>query len=390
MGLIKPVGISEAMSQETQRRRVLFLFAHLHKGGMQRAVSNISLALPENITQHVGYFGTENPPFEYHATIHDFNVPGSLDIGPFMRFRNFILRLYRLRRFVGTQKIDVVVSFGEAANILNVLSFNHACCVLSIRSAIGGYGEINLYGRIYRGLIRWVYPFADSIVAVSEDLKTQIEMITGGRVPVRQIPNLYHLDRIKVYATESLPAELGYLNETPFMLNIGSLVREKGQDLLIAAFANISGNFPDLLLVLIGRGPEKERYLAEAKRLGIGNRVVIVEFDSNPYKYMRMAKVFVLPSLTEGFPNVLVEAMACSCPVVAFDCQTGPREILGDSKYGELVGDMTATALAERLNTLLSSSDRLTFLKEQADKRARHYDANCVIAQWIGVLEQQC
>lgn len=390
MGRVEFAGVYETMTQVKKKRRILFLFAHLHKGGMQRAVSNISLALPDDFEQYVGFFGTENPPFEYHAILHDFNVPGSLELGLFAKIRNLFLRLYKLRRFVREQQIDVVVSFGETANLLNVLSFNLAYRVLSIRSAIGGYGDVNLYNRVYRGLIRWVYPFSDAIVAVSVDLKKQIEKITGERVPVHQIPNLYQLDRIRTFSAEPLPAELSYLTKSHFILNVGSLVSQKGQDLLIRAFANISGSFPDLQLVMIGRGQEKDKYVAEARHLGVSDRVVIIDFDSNPYKYMRRATVFVLPSLTEGFPNVLVEAMACGCPVVAFDCPTGPREILGASEYGELVETMSVEALAERINELLSSAERLAYLKEQAASRAAHYDANCVVEQWVNILAGHC
>lgn len=386
MGYFEFAGVYEAMNQVKKKRRILFLFAHLHKGGMQRAVSNISLALPDNFEQYVGFFGTENPPFEYHAILHNFNVPGSLELGLFAKIGNFFLRLYKLRRFVREQHFDVVVSFGEAANLLNVLSFNSAYRVLSIRSAIGGYGDANFYSRVYRGLIRWVYPFSDAIVAVSVDLKKQIEKITRGALPVYQIPNLYHLKRIRALSTEPLPTELSYLTKSRFMLNVGSLVSQKGQGLLIRAFANISNSFPDLQLVLIGRGPDKDNCVAEASQLGVSDRVVIIDFDSNPYRYMRLATVFVLPSLTEGFPNVLVEAMACDCPVVAFDCPTGPREILAVSEYGELVQNMTVEDLAERLNKLLSSTERLAFIKEQAAKRATHYDANHVVAEWVTIL----
>ena len=377
------------MDQIKNKRRILFLFAHLHKGGMQRAVSNISLALPENFEQFIGFFGTENPPFTYHATLHNFNVPGSSENGPLQKLANFLIRLYKLRRYVKELRVDVVVSFGEAANLLNVLSFNSAHLILSIRSAIGGWGDANLDDRVYRQLIRWVYPFSDAIVAVSADLKEQIEEITCGALPVYRVPNLYHLDKIRTLSIEPLPTELSYLSNVNFMLNVGSLTSLKGQGLLIKAFANISSNFPDLNLVLIGNGPDRDSCVAKASDLGVRDRVSFIDFDPNPYRYMRLAKVFVLASFSEGFPNVLVEAMACGCPVVAFDCPTGPREILADSQYGELVNNITEEAMTERLNKLLSSPERIAFIKKQTAIRAAHYDANYVIAEWVTILSKR-
>jgi GalNAc-alpha-(1->4)-GalNAc-alpha-(1->3)-diNAcBac-PP-undecaprenol alpha-1,4-N-acetyl-D-galactosaminyltransferase len=386
MGHIEFAGVCKIMTREQKKTRVLFLFAHLHKGGMQRAVSNISMALPDEFEQYVGFFGTENPSFEYHATLHDFDVPGSLASGLMGKTRNFLVRIYKLRKFVKKRQIDVVVSFGNAANILNALAFISAYRVLCIRGAIGAYGENKLYERIYQLIIPWVYRLGDAIIAVSDDLKKEIMSMTAGEIPVRHIPNLYHLEKIRRHAEEPLPEALSYLNNRCFILNVGSLISLKGQDLLISAFANLRKNHPDLLLVLIGSGHDKDKYIAEAQRLGVEEGLTVVDFDPNPYRYMKQATVFVLSSRTEGFPNVLVEAMACDCPVVAFDCPTGPREILGNSEYGELLENMTAEALTIKLDELLSSDERLVHLKEQAIKRAAHYDANHVIGQWINVL----
>jgi glycosyltransferase involved in cell wall biosynthesis len=375
-----------AVSMAVPERRVLFLFAHLHKGGMQRAVSNISQALPDTIQQYVGFFGTEHPPFTYHATLHDFMLPGSLNLGFLAKLNNFFQRLQKLRHYVQEQQIDVVVSFGEAANLLNILSCNTAYRVLCIRSAIGGYGNLNFYGRLYRSLIRWLYPYADAIVAVSQELQQQISTLIRRKVSVHRIPNLYHTQHIKALSLEPLPPEWSHLLHARFILNVGSLNKLKGQDLLIKAYALLCNSFPDLKLLLIGRGPDKALFQADAEQSGISDRVIFIDFDSNPYRYMRAATIFVLPSLTEGFPNVLVEAMACGSPVVAYDCPTGPREILGASEYGELVELMSVEALAESLRNLLSSPDRLCFLREQSQKRAKAYDAQHVVGQWVNLL----
>jgi len=377
------------MTKEKKKTRVLFLFAHLHKGGMQRAVSNISMALPDIFEQHVGFFGTENPPFQYQAILHDFNVPGSLKIGLFGKILNFFNRTLKLKKFIKNQAIDVVVSFGNAANVLNAFSFNSAYRVFSVRGAIYDDGNNILIAWIYQRLIRFSFGFSDVVVAVSLDLKAVVETLTDARVLVCHIPNLFHLTEIRAQAAEPLPEHYSYLSSAPFILNVGSLVGIKGQDLLISAFAAIQKSYPDLLLVLMGRGVERNEYIRQAQILGIGASVKIIDFDSNPYRYMSRATVFVLPSRSEGFPNVLVEAMACSCPVMAFDCPTGPREILGDSEYGELVENMTAEELAKRINDLLSSDERRAFLKKQSAKRAAVYDASHVIEQWINVLSRK-
>src|SRR5437773_8827015 len=96
-------------------KRVAFLFAHLHKGGMQKAVSNISCALPAEIEQYVAYYGTENPGFEYRATMVDLDVPGEMGSGLARKAANFVIRTRRLQQFIDRKRVDTVVSFGVTA-----------------------------------------------------------------------------------------------------------------------------------------------------------------------------------------------------------------------------------------------------------------------------------
>ena len=101
-------------------------------------------------------------------------------------------------------------------------------------------------------------------------------------------------------------------------------------------------------LVILGDGPERETLLELAERLELSEHVDLPGFKVNPFTYMSKAGVFVLSSRYEGFPNVLVQAMACGAPVVSTDCRSGPREILEDGKWGHLVpvGDWRAMAEA--------------------------------------------
>jgi glycosyltransferase involved in cell wall biosynthesis len=124
----------------------------------------------------------------------------------------------------------------------------------------------------------------------------------------------------------------------------------------------------------------------QARVLGISDRVVFVDFDANPYRYMARASVFVLTSRFEGFPNVLAEAMICGAPVVAFDCPTGPKEILGDSKYGVLVGERSIRRAAEAICKLIEDDTLNLEFRELGAGRAMRYSADHVIKQWVKLL----
>lgn len=367
------------------QKKILFLFAHLHKGGMQRAVSNISLALPNNITQYVGFFGVEEECFNYNAKLINFSLTGSLETGFINKVHNFNKRIAKLRSFVKNENINTVVSFGDAANLINVLSFHNAECITSIRGAIGGYEQNNIYSKLYKRLALLIYRFPDKIVTVSDELKVEMSKISD-KNKITHIPNLYHLDDIIEKANIDLPLTYSNLNSSRFLLCVGSLTTTKGQEILINAFKIINCKYPDLRLVLIGRGPKKPDLIELAEKLNVLSHIDFINFDPNPYRYMKRANLFVLPSLTEGFPNVLVEAMACGCPTVAFDCKTGPKEIIGQSEFGEIINEFSSEKLAEKIVMLLNDKIRYEKLKELSIRRASDFSSDRVISQWIKIL----
>lgn len=372
-----------------EKRRVLFLFAHLHKGGMQRAVSNISQALPEKYEQYVAYFGTENPGFQYNAQQHCFSLPGNRNNGPIGKLCNLIRRIHRLRKFVRQHRIDVVVSMGEAANIYSLASRHGAKTIITSRVALDESLHGNaLLTRIFRRLVNLLYPHADQMIAVSEELAKTMRAVTQGKCDVRSIPNLYHIDKMRVMAKAALPEELVFLENKPFILNVGSLCYQKGQDDLLAIFRDIHALHPGVYLVVLGRGEQKEKLEKQAAALGLGGQVVFIDFDLNPYRYMARAQVFALTSRFEGFPNVLVEAMVCGAPVVAFDCPTGPEEILGsDSQHGYLIRNRSSSDYVKAVCSLLGSSELRLRFSQRSIFRSNNFSASSVVARWNEVLK---
>jgi glycosyltransferase involved in cell wall biosynthesis len=380
-------GVYETMTLVKKKRRILFLFAHLHKGGMQRAVSNISLALPDDFEQYVGFFGTENPDFKYKATLHDFGLSGAGQIGLLGKLINGWHRLRAIRSFVILNQIDVVVSFGESANVYNILSSHRAKKIISSRVDLKeSLAGVNLYASSYRMLVKVLYPRADMLVAVSEELGQQMRRIVLNQDKVTVIPNLYHIEEIGRRSKESLPMEMAFLEKKRFILNVGSLCYQKGQDDLLTIFSGVHRHCDDLLLVIMGRGEWKEQLFEQAISLGVSDRVVFVDFDANPYRYMARALVFVLTSRYEGFPNALVEAMICGAPVVAFDCPTGPSEILGDSKYGVLVVGRSIQQATQAICALIDDDSLNMKLRLSGVLRAKSYSPANVINKWVQVM----
>jgi glycosyltransferase involved in cell wall biosynthesis len=218
-----------------------------------------------------------------------------------------------------------------------------AHCLPSVEARHGSRVREKLSPYAVRSFLR----FADGIVAVSTGVADDLARtakIARDRITVIHNPVLTP----EFYRKVAEPVSGFHLRDQnkPVIISVGRLVASKGFTVLIRAFAEVKTQVPSLLLVL-GEGEQRtalERLIAE---LRLGDDVVLPGYTPNPYAHMARAKLFVLSSAYEGFGNVLVESLAAGTPVVATDC-TGPREILQDGSFGELVavGDVEALARA--------------------------------------------
>lgn len=162
--------------------------------------------------------------------------------------------------------------------------------------------------------------------------------------------------------------QLGLSDETPLIAAVGRLEKQKGMDYLLEAAADVSGGFPDAVLAIVGAGPDEERLKERAGKLGLGDVVRFIGWTPDVPQILVDADVFVLASLWEGMPNVVLEAMAARCAVVATEVGGCP-EIIIHEESGLLVPPAQSKALADSMRRLLADGKLRKRLAEDGRRR---------------------
>ncbi len=235
--------------------------------------------------------------------------------------------------------------------------------------------------RAVKALLGRCYRAADGVLANSADMAEGLRRdFRLSRVHVAPNP----IDLAGIEAGARTPLDLA--GARPFIVTAGRLEPQKGQDVLLRAFA-ASRACDELDLMILGDGSRRGALQALAAKLGVAERVRFLGFQANPWAWFGTARLFVLPSRWEGFPNALLEAMACGAPVVASACDYGPREAVAHGRTGLLtpVGDVEALRAA--MDALLGDPERAQTLGEAARVRARDYGLDRSIAAYSAIFE---
>jgi glycosyltransferase involved in cell wall biosynthesis len=269
----------------------------------------------------------------------------------------------KLIGYLRREKPKALISALEHTNVLSIwakrLAFVPTKNIItehissSLISYAAGYTPSKLRATLYA--MRFTYPLAEKIVTVSQGVADDLVQTIG--IDKRKLEVIYNPvlnDAMFQKAEQAIDHPWFQPGEPPVILGVGRLEPQKDFANLLRAFAMLRKK-QMARLVILGEGNLRPQLEALIKELGIEDDVQLPGFNSNPYAFMKRASVFVLSSVLEGLPTVLIEAVALGTPVVSTDCKSGPKEILGGSGYGTLVPTQNPEALAVAIEKTLNS-----------------------------------
>jgi glycosyltransferase involved in cell wall biosynthesis len=294
-----------------------------------------------------------------------------------------------LARYLMLRRPAAVLSHMDIANVAAILAkeFARSKVPLVVCSHITPSIHARESGRLQDlllvGAIRWLYPRADGIVAVSNGVADDLNRNYGiPRERITVIHNPVVTEELVARSREPLDHPWFAVDDPPVLLAVGRLTRQKDYPTLLRAFKHLRGE-RRARLVILGEGEEREALERSIRELGIAEDVQLLGFVENPYSYMRQARLLVLSSAWEGFGNVLVEAMACGTPVVSTDCPSGPREILENGRYGTLVPVGDPIGLVAGINSSLDQSVSVS----AATDRAMEFSADTALEMYRSIMD---
>jgi glycosyltransferase involved in cell wall biosynthesis len=231
--------------------------------------------------------------------------------------------------------------------------------------------NLDSYRPPLRRAIARAYPRLDAVVCLTERDAAEYGALLAGRTRVLAIPNVFP-DLTRHRADP----------EAKVVVAAGRLSRRKGFDRLLSAWARVAPERPDWRLDIYGGGEQEDALRAQAERLGLEGRARLMGFSKRVHRRMARASVYAMTSRREGLPMVVLEAMAIGLPAVAYDCPTGPRELIADGVDGFLVPDGDEDALVDRLLGLLGDAEARRRMGEAARAKAIGYDVAHLAERW--------
>lgn len=354
--------------------RTLAIFApNLNGGGAERAALNLARS------------------FTKHGTRVDFvliaregayvdQVPDNIRIFDFGG-RKLLRSPHYLWRYLEQEKPDVLISILNEPSIFVVWLqafaklFSPQAVIASLPIIINVQNNVsteakfaqNFKTKVMPLLAKWFFPWAAAIVPVSEGVGEDLVNLGISPDKIQVIHNPIVTPALLDQAQAPVEHPWFAPGQPPVIVAVGRLEVQKDYPTLFEAFA-IARKTRKMRLMVLGEGVLRPQLEQQLEAMGLSEDVRLEGFVANPFAYVARSDLFVLSSIFEGLPTVLIESMAVGTPVVATDCPSGPREILQGGHYGPLVQMSDPQELADAMLQRLEMPRQTDVLKQRANK----------------------
>lgn len=368
---------------------LLLLVPILGAGGAERQCARLAASLdPDRFSITVGV-GRDGGSYESdlpaHVELRTFGAAAARRSSTL----SVASALPGLVRWMHDRRPDVICAFVEPAHLLAWAARQVVRpapkLVLGIQVALTErYRSASRFAPM-PALVRGAHRRADLLIALSRGVAADLRRFDpGGQTPIETVYNA-GVDARMIAAADAFTPERP--EDRPVLVACGRLDPQKDYATCLRALAEVRRHH-DAVLWVLGEGPERPRLEALASSLGVGDAVVWLGFQTNPFPYIRAADLFVLSSRFEGFAMVLTEAMALGTPVVSTDCPHGPREILDGGRYGPLVPPGDPASLARAILGMLEDGAERGRLTRESTARAHAFSAERSADGYAQVFEQ--
>lgn len=357
-------------------KKICFLIGNLNNsGGTERVTTLIANALAEKKYQVsiLSLADGKQPFFELVPSIKTYSLyPEKISFK-----KNFFGSVWRIRQFVTQHQIDTLVVVDSISCVFTI----PALFGLKIKHICWEHFNFNVnLGVKYRDIGRkWAAKYCDYVVTLTKrDKEIWEQGIKNVKAKIMPIANP---SPFKVQ--ENIPS-LNYKT----ILCVGRLTYQKGFDLLITAWARVAQQVPDWKIVIVGSGEDELMLKQMAKDFAVEDSIVFAGQQKNMDQFYRQASFFCMSSRFEGLPMALLEAQSYGLPIVAFDCDTGPAEIIDHNISGLLVAPENINGLINSLLELINLSNiKYEQMSSNAVKNSARYSVNSILKQWLSIIK---
>lgn len=373
--------------------KISILKESLCYGGTERSAANISVALSKKHDVTTILFDGSDIIYPYGGKLVDMKLPSQKSI--VKKVFNNVKRHFVLLKILKKNRTDIVFSFIGCSSPINSIKFKKKVKIVSIRD----YGVLTKKTDLFKKSV----DSSDGVICNSQYIRDYyVSLYPKDADKAFAVHNIIDVEKILDQSKESIDDEafINFRNShKKVIVAVGRFCREKAFENLILAFKECKDKMNDIGLVFIGDGEPKENCIRIAKEADIDADVYFAGYQKNPYKYMVRCDAFVLSSRSEGFPNVLAEAMALSLPVISTNCLTGPAEILMKKcdysvaedtfkecdygiitpRYDSCGEERAISQLAGAIVHLLSDEELMKKYGELASERAADFSAEAAV-----------